>query len=169
MQDAARGTLPVLMPRKEFVLASAENKSTYNSTCAASSTGYFSQEKCLRKKLHHQLQKDRIQIGWTSRVKVFEKAWEYKNPQKTYALLKQYYGKTKRCSPFLNSVCAVAVGETSLPIWRDHLNSLLKRQAPSVPQLVNSQRPTFIALNVGGSGLCLSLFCLGSAGATMKV
>ncbi|KAK6757623.1 hypothetical protein RB195_015440 [Necator americanus] len=33
IQDAARETLPVLLPRKKFAFASAETKSTYNSVC----------------------------------------------------------------------------------------------------------------------------------------
>ncbi|KAK6761169.1 hypothetical protein RB195_022291 [Necator americanus] len=35
IQDAARETLPVLLPRKKFAFASAETKSTYNSVCVA--------------------------------------------------------------------------------------------------------------------------------------
>ncbi|KAK6763285.1 hypothetical protein RB195_023842 [Necator americanus] len=59
IQDAARETLPVLLPRKKFAFASAETKSTYNSVCVARSAGDFNQEKCLRRKLRRQLQQDR--------------------------------------------------------------------------------------------------------------
>ncbi|KAK6762482.1 hypothetical protein RB195_023271 [Necator americanus] len=37
IQDAARETLPVLLPRKKFAFAFAETKSTYNSVCVARS------------------------------------------------------------------------------------------------------------------------------------
>ncbi|KAK6763341.1 hypothetical protein RB195_023877 [Necator americanus] len=98
IQDAARETLPVLLPRKKFAFASAETKSTYNSVCAARSAGDFNQEKRLRRKLRRQLQQDRDN-EWTSRAMEFEKAWEDRNPRKAYAPLKQYSGKMKRCSP----------------------------------------------------------------------
>ncbi|KAK6731058.1 hypothetical protein RB195_007492 [Necator americanus] len=42
IQDAARETLPVLLPRKKFAFASAKTKSTYNSVCVARSAGDFS-------------------------------------------------------------------------------------------------------------------------------
>ncbi|KAK6736104.1 hypothetical protein RB195_019030 [Necator americanus] len=71
--NAARETFPVLLPRKKFVLASAETKSTYNSVCVARSTGDFNQEKRLRGKLRCQLQQDRDN-EWTSRAMEFEKA-----------------------------------------------------------------------------------------------
>ncbi|KAK6763907.1 hypothetical protein RB195_024298 [Necator americanus] len=71
----------------------------------------------------------------------FEKAWEDTNPRKAYALLKQYSGKMKRCSPVLNTANGVAVGEATLPIWRDHFKILLNRQAPDQPVLNSS---TFI-------------------------
>ncbi|KAK6749772.1 hypothetical protein RB195_002027 [Necator americanus] len=50
IQDAARETLPVLLPWKKFALAPAETKPTYNSVCAARSTGDFNQKKRLRRK-----------------------------------------------------------------------------------------------------------------------
>ncbi|KAK6762857.1 hypothetical protein RB195_023528 [Necator americanus] len=59
IQDAARETLPVLLPRKKFAFASAETKSTYNSVCVALSAGDFNQEKHFRRKLRRQLQQDR--------------------------------------------------------------------------------------------------------------
>ncbi|KAK6729954.1 hypothetical protein RB195_006792 [Necator americanus] len=102
IQDAARETLPVLLPRKKFAFASAETKSTYNSVCVARSAGDFNQEKRLRRKLRRQVQQDRDN-EWTSRAMEFEKAWEDRNPRKAYALLKQYSGKMKRCSLVLNT------------------------------------------------------------------
>ncbi|KAK6762635.1 hypothetical protein RB195_023381 [Necator americanus] len=71
IQDAAREALPVLLPRKKFVFASAETKSTYHSACVARSTGDFNQEKRLRMKLRRQLQQDRDN-KWTSRAMEFE-------------------------------------------------------------------------------------------------
>ncbi|KAK6763112.1 hypothetical protein RB195_023717 [Necator americanus] len=56
IQNAARETLPVLLPRKKFAFASAETKSTYNSVCVARSAGDFKQEKRLKRKLRRQLQ-----------------------------------------------------------------------------------------------------------------
>ncbi|KAK6744165.1 hypothetical protein RB195_011088 [Necator americanus] len=134
IQDAARETPPVLLPRKKFAFASAETKSTYNSVCVARSAGDFNQEKRLRKKLRRQLQQDRDN-EWTSRAMEFEKAWEDRNPRKAYAPLKQYSGKMKRCSPVLNTVNGVAVGEATLPIWKEHFKTLLNRLAPSAPEL----------------------------------
>ncbi|KAK6762918.1 hypothetical protein RB195_023575 [Necator americanus] len=130
IQDAARETLPVLLPRKKFALASAETKSTYNSVCVARSASDFNQEKRLRRKVRRQLQQDRDN-EWTSRAMEFEKAWEDRNPRKAYALLKQYSGKMKRCSPVLNTANGVAVGEATLSIWKEHFKTLLKRLAPS--------------------------------------
>ncbi|KAK6759250.1 hypothetical protein RB195_021081 [Necator americanus] len=106
IQDAAKETLPVLLPRKKFAFASAETKSTHNSVCVARSAGDFNQEKRLRRKLRRQLQQDRDN-EWTSRAMEFEKAWEDRNPRKGYALLKQYSGKMKRCSPVLNTANGV--------------------------------------------------------------
>ncbi|KAK6760860.1 hypothetical protein RB195_022071 [Necator americanus] len=54
------------------------------------------------------------------------------------ALLKQYNGKKKRCSPVLNTANGVAVGEAALPTWRDHFKTLLNRQAPSPHELERS-------------------------------
>ncbi|KAK6763320.1 hypothetical protein RB195_023868 [Necator americanus] len=71
IQDAAKETLPVLLPRKKFAFASAKAKSTYNSVFVARSAGDFNQEKRLRRKLRRQLQKDRDN-EWTSRAMEFE-------------------------------------------------------------------------------------------------
>ncbi|KAK6757864.1 hypothetical protein RB195_015593 [Necator americanus] len=68
IQDAARETLPVLLPRKKFAFASAETKSTYNSVCVECSAGDFNQERRLRRKC-----KDRDN-EWRSRAMEFEKA-----------------------------------------------------------------------------------------------
>ncbi|KAK6765268.1 hypothetical protein RB195_025268 [Necator americanus] len=87
------------------------------------------EEKRLRRKLRRQLQQDRDN-EWTSRAMEFEKAWEDRNPRKAYALLKQYSGKMKRCSPVLNTANGVAVGEATLPIWKEHFKILLNRLAP---------------------------------------
>ncbi|KAK6754255.1 hypothetical protein RB195_013321 [Necator americanus] len=89
-----------------------------------------------------QLQQDRDN-EWTSRAMEFEKAWEDRNPRKAYALLKQYSGKMKRCSPVLNTANGVAVGEATLPIWREHFKTLLNRLAPSAPELEHVHRPTY--------------------------
>ncbi|KAK6761327.1 hypothetical protein RB195_022403 [Necator americanus] len=142
IQHAAGETLPVLLPRKKFAFASAETKSTYNSVCVARSAGDFNQEKRLRRKLRRQLQQDRDN-EWTSRAMEFEKAWEDRNPRKAYALLKQYSGKMKRCSPVLNTANGVAVGEATLPIWKEHFKTLLNRLAPSAPELEHVHRPTY--------------------------
>ncbi|KAK6752544.1 hypothetical protein RB195_003768 [Necator americanus] len=142
IQDAARETLPVLLPRRKFAFASAETKSTYNSVCVARSAGVFNQEKRFRRKLRRQLQQDRDN-EWTLRALEFEKAWEDRNPRKAYALLKQYSGKMKRCSPVLNTANAVAVGEATFPIWKEHFKPLLNRLAPSAPELEHVHRPTY--------------------------
>ncbi|KAK6726307.1 hypothetical protein RB195_004553 [Necator americanus] len=145
--DAARETLPVLLPRKKFAFASAETKSTYNSVCVTRSAGDFNQEKRLRRNLRRQLQQDRDN-EWTSRAMESEKAWEDRNPRKAYALLKQYSGKMKRCSPVLNTANGVAVGEATLPIWKEHFKTLLNRLAPSAPELEHVHRSTY-AVNEG--------------------
>ncbi|KAK6761806.1 hypothetical protein RB195_022769 [Necator americanus] len=142
IQDAARETLPVLLPRKKFAFASAETKSTYNSVCVACNAGDFNQEKRLRRKLHRQLQQDRNN-EWTSRAMEFEKVWKDRNPRKAYALLKQYSSKMKRCSPVLNTASGVAIGEATLPIWREHFKTLLNWLAPSAPELEHVHRPTY--------------------------
>ncbi|KAK6763034.1 hypothetical protein RB195_023655 [Necator americanus] len=139
IQDAASETLPVLLPRKKFAFASAKTKPTYNSLCAARSTGNFGR---LKKKFRHELQKDR-ENEWTERAKEFEKAWEDRNPRKAYALLKQYSDKMKRCSPVLNTANGVAVGEATLPIWREHFKTLLNLQAQSAPELEHVHRPRY--------------------------
>ncbi|KAK6748125.1 hypothetical protein RB195_001008 [Necator americanus] len=126
IQDAARETLPVPLPRKKFAFASAKTKSAYNSVCVARSAGDFNQGKRLRRKLRRQLQQDRDN-EWTSRAMEFEKAWEDKNPRKAYTLLKQYSGKMKRCSHVLNTANGI----------------LLNRLAPSAPELERVHRPTY--------------------------
>ncbi|KAK6745274.1 hypothetical protein RB195_011786 [Necator americanus] len=145
--DAARETLPVLLPRKKFAFASAKTKSTYNSVCVARSAGDFNQEKRLRRKLRRQLQQDR-DTEWTSRAMEFEKTWEDRNSRKAYAVLKQYSGKMKRCFPVLNTANGVAVGEATLPIWKEHFKTLLNRLAPSASELKHVHRPTY-AVNEG--------------------
>ncbi|KAK6739516.1 hypothetical protein RB195_008171 [Necator americanus] len=142
IQDAAREIRPVLIPRKKFAFVSAETKSTYNSVCAARIAGDFNQEKRLRRKLRRQRQQDRDK-EWMSRAMEFEKVWEDRNPRKAYALLKQYSGKMKRCSPVLNTANGVAVGEATLPIWREHFKTLLNRLAPSAPELQHFHGPTY--------------------------
>ncbi|KAK6762235.1 hypothetical protein RB195_023086 [Necator americanus] len=72
----------------------------------------------------------------------FEKAWKDRNPRKAYALVKQYSGKMKRSSPVLNTANGVAVGEATLPFWRDHFKTLLNQQAPSAPELDHVHKPT---------------------------
>ncbi|KAK6762796.1 hypothetical protein RB195_023487 [Necator americanus] len=74
----------------------------------------------------------------------FEKTWEDKNPQKACALLKHYSGKMRRCSPVLNAANGVAIGEATLPIWREHFKTLLSRQAPSAPELEYVHRPKYV-------------------------
>ncbi|KAK6756178.1 hypothetical protein RB195_014523 [Necator americanus] len=138
-------TLPALLPRKKFAFASAGTKSTHNSVCVARSISDFNQEKRLRRKLRRHQDHDN---EWTSRAMEFEKAWEDNNSQKAYALLKQYSGKMKRCSPVLNTANGVAVGETTFPIWREHFKALLNRRAPSAPELEHVHRPTY-AVNEG--------------------
>ncbi|KAK6758849.1 hypothetical protein RB195_016214 [Necator americanus] len=121
IQDAARETLPVLLSRKKFAFASAETKSTYNSLCVARSAGDFNQEKRLRRKLLRQLQQDRDN-EWTSRA---------------------MDGKMKRCPSVLNTANGVAVGEATLPIWKEHFKTLPNRLAPSAPELGHVHRPTY--------------------------
>ncbi|KAK6735871.1 hypothetical protein RB195_018869 [Necator americanus] len=142
IQDAARETLPVLLPRKKFAFPSSETKSIYNYVCVARCAGDFNQEKRLGRKLHRQLQQDRDN-EWMSRAMEFEKTWEDRNPRKAYALLKQYSGKMKKCSPILNTANGVAVGEATLPIWKEHFMTLLNRLAPSAPELEHVHRPTY--------------------------
>ncbi|KAK6737184.1 hypothetical protein RB195_019712 [Necator americanus] len=101
IQDAAREMLPVLLPREKFALASAGTKSTYTSTVITSGR----QERWILKR--------RARTGTLG---------------KPNALLKQYSGKMKRCPPVLNTANGVAVGEATLPIWRDHFKTLLNRQ-----------------------------------------
>ncbi|KAK6734650.1 hypothetical protein RB195_018065 [Necator americanus] len=51
----------------------------------------------------------------------------------------------KSCSPVLNTANGVAVGEATLPIWREHLKSLLNRLAPSALELEHVHRPAYAA------------------------
>ncbi|KAK6765039.1 hypothetical protein RB195_025105 [Necator americanus] len=50
----------------------------------------------------------------------------------------------ERCSPILNTANGVAVGEATLPIWREHFKTLLNRLAPSAPELEHVHRPTYV-------------------------
>ncbi|KAK6744474.1 hypothetical protein RB195_011280 [Necator americanus] len=142
MAGRCKGNAPGSIAAEEVCSCICGNKIHYNSVCVARSTGDFNQEKRLRRKLHRQLQQDRDN-KWTSRAMEFEKAWEDKNPRKAYALLKQYSGKMKRCSPVLNTANGVAVGEATLPIWKEHFKTLLNRLAPSAPELEHVHRPTY--------------------------
>ncbi|KAK6736989.1 hypothetical protein RB195_019592 [Necator americanus] len=96
----------------------------------------------LRRKLCRQLQQDRDN-ELTSRARKFEKAWKEKNPQKVYALLKQYSFKMKRCSPVLNTASGKAEGEATLSIRRDHFKTLLNRQALSNSELEHVNGPKY--------------------------
>ncbi|KAK6736729.1 hypothetical protein RB195_019434 [Necator americanus] len=49
----------------------------------------------------------------------------------------------KRCSPVLNTAKGVAVGVATLPIWRDHIKTLLNWDTPSAPELEHVHRPTY--------------------------
>ncbi|KAK6764590.1 hypothetical protein RB195_024785 [Necator americanus] len=49
----------------------------------------------------------------------------------------------KRRSPVLNTVNGVAVGEATIPIWREHIKTLLNQQTPSAPELEHVHRPTY--------------------------
>ncbi|KAK6762063.1 hypothetical protein RB195_022963 [Necator americanus] len=142
IQDAARETLPVLLPRKKFVFASAETKSCTILYMSRAALVTSSRKSVLERKLRRQLQQDRDN-EWTSRAMEFEKTWEDRNPRKAYALLKQYSGKLERCSPVLNTANEVAVGEATLPIWREQLKTLLNRLAPSASELEHVRRPTY--------------------------
>ncbi|KAK6732052.1 hypothetical protein RB195_016431 [Necator americanus] len=145
-----KGNAPGSIAAAEVCLCICGNKTLtilyvqfpYNSVCVARSTGNFNQEKRLRRKLRRQLQQDRDN-EWTSGAKEFEKAWVDKNPRKVYALLRQFSGKMKRCSPVFKTANGVAVGEVILPIWRGHFKTLLSRHAPSAPELEHLHRPTY--------------------------
>ncbi|KAK6763405.1 hypothetical protein RB195_023923 [Necator americanus] len=104
IQDSTRKTLSVAA--EEVCLCICETKSTCYSLCVARSTGDFSQVKLLRRNLLCQLQEDR-EKEWMSRAKEFEEAWVDKNPQKAYALLKQYSGKMKGCFAVLHTAKGV--------------------------------------------------------------
>ncbi|KAK6756145.1 hypothetical protein RB195_014498 [Necator americanus] len=45
---------------------------------------------------------------------------------------------------FLNTVSGKAVGEAILPIWGDHFNTLLNRQAASAPEREHVYRLTYV-------------------------
>ncbi|KAK6764193.1 hypothetical protein RB195_024493 [Necator americanus] len=49
----------------------------------------------------------------------------------------------KRCSPALSTANGVAVGEATLPIWREHFKTLLNRLAPSASELEHVHRPMY--------------------------
>ncbi|KAK6762566.1 hypothetical protein RB195_023334 [Necator americanus] len=122
----------VLIPPKKFAFASAETKSTYNSVCVARTTGDFSQENHLKRRLRRQLKRDGGNQG-TSRAKKFEKAWESKNSRKAYALLKQYTDKMKRCFQLSTLPMEwLLVNETfEFGGGEDHIKTLLNLQAQS--------------------------------------
>ncbi|KAK6735679.1 hypothetical protein RB195_018732 [Necator americanus] len=96
---------------------------------------------------------------WTSRAMEFEKAWEDRNPRKAYAPLKQYSGKMKICSPVLNTANGGAVGEATLPIWKEHFKTLLNRLAPSAPEPEHVHRPIY-AVNEEPPTMSEVLFCI---------
>ncbi|KAK6750878.1 hypothetical protein RB195_002693 [Necator americanus] len=128
--------------RKKLSDADSFTKCTQDAARAARSAGDFNQEKRLRGKLRRQLQQE-SDNEWMSRAMEFEKAWEHRNPRKVYALLKQYMGKMKRCSSVLNTANGVAVGEATVPIWREYFKTLLNRLAPSAPELEHVHRPKY--------------------------
>ncbi|KAK6734731.1 hypothetical protein RB195_018118 [Necator americanus] len=136
-----KGNAPGSIAAEEVCFCICGNK-IHVQFCMCRSIGEFNQEKHLRRRLRRQLQQD-YDNEWTSRAIEFENLWEDKNPRKAYALLKQYSGKMKRCSPVLNTANEVAVGEATLPIWRKHFKTLLNRQAPSAPELEHVHRPTY--------------------------
>ncbi|KAK6765224.1 hypothetical protein RB195_025239 [Necator americanus] len=78
-------------------------------------SGDYNQEKRLRGKLHRQLQQDRD------------------SERRERRSLKR----------LLNTAGGKAVGETTLPIWRDHFKTLLNRQALSARKLERVHRPTY--------------------------
>ncbi|KAK6762961.1 hypothetical protein RB195_023608 [Necator americanus] len=49
----------------------------------------------------------------------------------------------KRCSPVLNTSNGVAVGEATLPIWKEHFKTLLNRLSPSAPELEHVHKRTY--------------------------
>ncbi|KAK6760687.1 hypothetical protein RB195_021952 [Necator americanus] len=49
----------------------------------------------------------------------------------------------KRCSHVLSTANVVAVGEATLPIWKEHFKTLLNRLAPSAPKVEDVHRPTY--------------------------
>ncbi|KAK6760666.1 hypothetical protein RB195_021936 [Necator americanus] len=124
IQEAARETFPVLLPWRSLPLHLLKQN-----------------PRTILRKLRRQLQQDRDN-EWTSRAMEFEKAWEDRNPRKAYTLLKQYSGKMKRCSPVLNTA-SEAVGEATLPIWREHFKTLLNRLAPSAFEVEHVHRPMY--------------------------
>ncbi|KAK6748901.1 hypothetical protein RB195_001493 [Necator americanus] len=135
-----KGNAPGSIAAEEVCLCICGNKiHIQHSACVARSAGDFNQEKT---KLRRQLQQDRDN-EWTSRAVKFEKAWEDSNPRKAYALIKQYSGKMKRCSHVLSTANGVAVGEATLPIWKEHFKTLLNRLAPSAPELEHVHRLTY--------------------------
>ncbi|KAK6763374.1 hypothetical protein RB195_023902 [Necator americanus] len=80
-----------------------------------------------------------------SRTLQGKRSWFY-CPLKAYALLKQYSGKMKRCFPVLNIANGVAIGEATLPIWREHFKTLLNWLAPSAPELEHVRRPMYAVI-----------------------
>ncbi|KAK6736496.1 hypothetical protein RB195_019279 [Necator americanus] len=49
----------------------------------------------------------------------------------------------KRCFTVLNIASGKAVGRATLPIWRNHMNTLLNWQTPSAPEPQYVHRPTY--------------------------
>ncbi|KAK6761165.1 hypothetical protein RB195_022289 [Necator americanus] len=77
-QDAARETVPVLLPRKKLDFASAETKSTHNSVCVVRSTVDFSQKKAPEKEFASPTAEKNRESEWISRAKEVEKTWKDK-------------------------------------------------------------------------------------------
>ncbi|KAK6763135.1 hypothetical protein RB195_023735 [Necator americanus] len=69
----------------------------------------------------------------------------------------------KRCSPVFNTANGVAVGEATLPIWREHFKTLLNRLAPSAPELEHVHRPTY-AVNESEVLVCIQKTRNGKSG-----
>ncbi|KAK6764167.1 hypothetical protein RB195_024476 [Necator americanus] len=134
IQDAAKETLPVLLPRKKFAFASAETKSTYNSVYVARSAGDFNQEKRLRRKLRRQLQQDRDRL-WAlaicdGRRLLF--AMDLRRQDPRTILCVSSYDSTRKS--VLEGSCVVNCNKTA---------TLLNRVAPSAPELEHVHRPTY--------------------------
>ncbi|KAK6764956.1 hypothetical protein RB195_025047 [Necator americanus] len=93
----------------------------------------------LRRKVRHHLKLDRKNER-TSTAKEFEKAWEDNNPRKAHTLVARLGGVR------LSSTLPTELVST-LPIWMEHSNTLLKRRALFFPELVHTQPPTYTVIN----------------------